>query len=57
MLSAVGRLEHSSFTVGPIGVTENAHVDHIRIALINDDPADLSRIVQSNILPSLAPVA
>src|SRR5215472_13014616 len=54
MLAAVGRLIDATFMVGPIRMSQSAHVNDIRRIGINNDSADLTRVFQTHVLPSPA---
>src|SRR5216684_1260168 len=52
MRSPVCGLVDAAFFVGTIGVTKRADIDDTRVSRIDHDPADLPRVLQTDVGPS-----
>src|SRR5258708_181918 len=56
MRSTVCGLVDAAFFVGTIGVTKRADIDDIRVSRVDHDPADLARVLQTDVGPSSAAI-
>ena len=55
-LSAVGGAKHAAFFIRSPGVAECSHQNDVRVARVNDQCADMARVFQSEVLPTLTTV-
>src|SRR5581483_980100 len=55
-LAAVARAEDAAFGVGAVSMAERGHEDHVGVARIHNEAADVARVAESDVLPGLSTV-
>ncbi len=55
-VAAIGRAENAAFVIWAVGVAESGDEHGIRVFRIDDDPADLTRVLQADVGPGLAAI-
>ena len=56
VIAAVGGLVDAALVVGPVGVAQHADVQGLCIRRVNENAADLARIVEADVLPGCSSV-
>src|SRR5471032_1320676 len=54
--AAIGRAEDSPLIIRAVGMSECGHKDDVRVPGIDDQRADVPRVLEADILPGLAPI-
>src|SRR5579863_3705130 len=55
-LATVGRTKNAAFGVWPVGMPQGRNKNNVGVLRINDDSANRPRVVQTRVLPGLAPI-
>src|SRR5271165_3204388 len=54
--TAIGGLVHASFVIGTVRMAQSGDIDDLRVIRVNDNAADLPRLLKSDVLPRFASI-